>query len=374
MPRRQIIAICLFLGVLALALAYRLYEYETKAFDPIAFANMAVAKSYVVNYDLQIHDTSMLIHVNQPYRPPERFHEAYAYFIDSDRIAKDWRIPWAWKQELRSTLWDNSRAFFAERVVIVDGCITRRPYTIQSHRPPSIPELAIGSGKMDRDTLIQFMFLHELAHLTDTKYMLSSAIPTAARERYDHGVMAMNSGDFAEARNLFKKAVEEFRWYPDALDNLGLAERRLGDADRALACYARSLEIDPAGEIALRNTVVALADKQDLSGALAATAKLEEILPQNPEGPYLRGVLLVQERKYALAIPALEHARRMYFDQKSPAILDVDALRVRTYRELQNPAQLAVATSNLRDSCVRYSERAASMPECAAFSSIRSPN
>jgi tetratricopeptide (TPR) repeat protein len=374
MPRRQIIAVCLFFGVIALALAYRLYQYETNPFDPVAFANMAVAKGYVVNYDPQFHDASTVLHVNEPYHPPEHFHEAYAYFIDSDRIVKDWRVPWAWKQEMRSTLWDNGRAFFAERIVIMDGAITRRSYAIPSDRAPSAPELAIGSGKIDRPMFLQFMFLHELTHLTDTKYMLPDAIPPAARENYNRGNVAMNSGDFEEARKLFTLAIEEFRWYPDAFDNLGVVERRMGQTDQALACYARSLDIDPAGEIALRNTIAALADKGDLSGALAATANLEKILPQNPEGPFWRGLLLVEEGNYALAIPALEQARRMYFDQKNPAVLDTDALRVRTYRQLRNAAQLAVATTDLKDSCVRYPDRGASANECAAFSTARPSN
>ncbi|HTT23967.1 MAG TPA: hypothetical protein VMG82_33890 [Candidatus Sulfotelmatobacter sp.] len=134
-----------------------------------------------------------------------------------------------------------------------------------------------------------------------------------------------------------------------------------------MACYARSLEIDPSGEIALRDTIAALADKGDLPGVLAATANLERILPQNPEGPFWRGLLLVEEGNYALAIPALEQGRRMYGDRKDPAVLDSDALRVRTYRQLQNAAQLAIATADLKDSGMRYPDRGVSLKECAAL-------
>jgi tetratricopeptide (TPR) repeat protein len=275
---------------------------------------------------------------------------------------------------MRSTLWDNGRAFFPERIVIMDGAITRRSYAIPSDRAPSMPELAIGSGKVDRPMFLQFMFLHELAHLTDTKYMLPDAIPPAALDDYNRGNVAINSGDFEQARKLFNLAIEEFRWYPDALDNLGLVERRMGQTDQALACYARSLDIDPAGEIALRNTIAALADKGDLSGALAGTGNLEKILPQDPEGPFWRGLLLVEEGNYRLAIPALERARRMYFDQKNPAVLDTDALRVRAYRQLHNAAQLTIATSDLKDSCGRYPDRAASANECVVFSTARPAN
>lgn len=374
MLRRQNIAIFLFVGVIALALAFRLYEYETKPFDPVAFANMSVAKGDVVSYDPRFHDDTIVLHVNRPYRPPEHFHEAYAYFIDSDRIVNDWQVPWTWKQEMRSTLWDNGRAFFAERIVIMDGAITRRSYAMPSNRAPSMPELAIGSGKIDRPMFLQFMFLHELTHLIDTKYMLPNAIPPSARQNYDRGNVALNSGDFEQAGKLFNLAVEQFRWYPDALDNLGLVERRMGRTDQALVCYARSLDIDPAGEIALRNTIAALTDKGDLSGALAATANLEKILPQDPEGPFWRGLLLVAEGNYALAVPALERARRMYFDQKNPAVLDTDALRVRAYRQLHNAAQLAIAASDLKNSCGRYPDRGASSKECVTFSTVRPAN
>ena len=148
----------------------------------------------------------------------------------------------------------------------------------------------------------------------------------------------------------------------------------MGYADQALACYARSLDIDPAGEIALRNTIAALTDKGDILGALAATANLEKMLPQNPEGPFWRGLLLVEEGSYTLAVPALERARRMYFEQKNPAVLDTDALRVRAYTQLRNTAQLAIASSDLKDSCGRYPDRGASSKECVAFSTPRPAN
>ncbi|HTT23968.1 MAG TPA: hypothetical protein VMG82_33895 [Candidatus Sulfotelmatobacter sp.] len=46
-----------------------------------------------------------------------------------------------------------------------------------SDRALSAAELAIGSGKIDRPMFLEFMFLHEVTHLTDTKYMLPDAIP-----------------------------------------------------------------------------------------------------------------------------------------------------------------------------------------------------
>jgi len=45
---------------------------------------------------------STVLHVNQPYRPPEHFHEVYAHFIDSDLIAKTGAFPESLGRELGS--------------------------------------------------------------------------------------------------------------------------------------------------------------------------------------------------------------------------------------------------------------------------------
>jgi hypothetical protein len=97
-------------------------------------------------------------------------------------------------------------------------------------------------------------------------------------------------------------------------------------------------------------------------------------LPQNPEGRSSRRLLLVKEGHYGLAISALERAHRIYFEQKNPAVLDADALRVLAYRQIHNVSQLAIATSDIKDSCGRYPDRSASTDECVAFSTARPAN
>jgi hypothetical protein len=47
---------------------------------------------------------------------------------------------------------------------------------------------------------------------------------------------------------------------------------------------------------------------------------------------------------------------------------------VRAYGQIHNAARLAIATSDLKNSCGRYPERAAATSECVAFSTVRAAN
>lgn len=86
MRTRETALVAIMLGMVGLASAYRLYEFETKPFDTAAFVASIVSKGYMVSYDPEAKDSSVDIHINQPYRSPDHFHEVFAYFIDSDRI------------------------------------------------------------------------------------------------------------------------------------------------------------------------------------------------------------------------------------------------------------------------------------------------
>jgi hypothetical protein len=352
------------LSVVGLAAAYRIYQFETKPFDLVAFADLLVSKGYLVKYDPEVKDLPVKVHINQHYQPPDRFHEVFAYFIDTDRLLKDWRVPWSWKQYVRSVFWDNARAFFPERILMVDGGMTRRDYP----RPTpssSMTELALGSGKMDRKTYIEFVFMHEFTHLMDTTYMLPMAIPEAAQQDFKQGTQAMYSGNYERADQLLSRSVNEFRWYPDAWDHLGLVARRRGKVDQAVLDYERSLDINPDGEIALQDIIPALLGKGEFGRAEEAARKLEAAHAGNPEGPFWQGFLLMRSGQWETAITALDRARGLYATRRSPAIVDVDVLRVKAFRQLNQTTRAQMAIADLRNSCQAYPERATSVAECA---------
>ena len=72
-----------------------------------------------------------------------------------------------------------------------------------------------------------------------------SAAPRNAEELYDHGVFALNIGDFTQARSFFEKAL---RLHPDAphlLYSLAVTHAQTGAHEEALNYLKRSIQIQP---------------------------------------------------------------------------------------------------------------------------------
>src|SRR5262250_1502062 len=72
-----------------------------------------------------------------------------------------------------------------------------------------------------------------------------SAAPRNADELYDHGVFALNIGDFTQARVFFEKAL---RLHPDAphlLYSLAATHAQTGSHEEALVYLKRSIQIQP---------------------------------------------------------------------------------------------------------------------------------
>src|SRR5499426_2615153 len=72
-----------------------------------------------------------------------------------------------------------------------------------------------------------------------------SAAPRNAEELYDHGVFALNIGDFTQARAFFEKAL---RLHPDAphlLYSLAATHAQTGSHEEALNYLKRSIQIQP---------------------------------------------------------------------------------------------------------------------------------
>jgi len=72
-----------------------------------------------------------------------------------------------------------------------------------------------------------------------------SATPRNAEELYDHGVFALNIGDFTQARSFFEKAL---RLHPDAphlLYSLAATHAQTGAHEEALNYLKRSIQVQP---------------------------------------------------------------------------------------------------------------------------------
>ena len=72
-----------------------------------------------------------------------------------------------------------------------------------------------------------------------------TAAPRNADELYDHGVFALNIGDFTQARVFFEKALRLHPDEPHLLYSLAATHAQTGSHEEALTYLKRSIQIQP---------------------------------------------------------------------------------------------------------------------------------
>jgi tetratricopeptide (TPR) repeat protein len=72
-----------------------------------------------------------------------------------------------------------------------------------------------------------------------------AASPRNADELYDHGVFALNIGDFTQARAFFEKALRLHPDEPHLLYSLAVTHAQIGAHEEALNYLKRSIQIQP---------------------------------------------------------------------------------------------------------------------------------
>lgn len=111
-----------------------------------------------------------------------------------------------------------------------------------------------------------------------------------------HFIIARNEGDarrLREARRLYEKALEGGGGDAVVITSLGMTYfyDEPPDLRRALAEYARALELDPRHELPLQAMVLALSEKGEFEEAERRLKELEGVNPSNAELPNLRAQL-----------------------------------------------------------------------------------
>lgn len=82
-------------------------------------------------------------------------------------------------------------------------------------------------------------------HVCDQRLALNPNIPQNADELYDRGVFALNTGNFAKAREFFENALQIRPNEAHLLYSLAVTVLRIGSVDEALEYLKRSFEIQP---------------------------------------------------------------------------------------------------------------------------------
>jgi tetratricopeptide (TPR) repeat protein/TolB-like protein len=154
-----------------------------------------------------------------------------------------------------------------------------------------------------------------------------------ALETAGQGAVEGNATKFTEARSAFEAAltVEPDLW--EAHFGLGLLARHRGDAQAALASFARVLQLWPEHPDALHELGVALLMADDIEQAVGALERAAALRPAEPAYLADAGFAQMRAGDLAAARERLEHART----------LDAEDPITRAYLEELDRVQAAVA-------------------------------
>ncbi len=92
-------------------------------------------------------------------------------------------------------------------------------------------------------------------------------LPNASK-LFEQGIQAMDKGDFLLAKTNFRKVVTRFPDSPEANYNLGLIFERMGDPNRAVSLYLRTLDANPFFKEAHYNLAIIYEQKGLLNQAI----------------------------------------------------------------------------------------------------------
>jgi tetratricopeptide (TPR) repeat protein len=140
----------------------------------------------------------------------------------------------------------------------------------------------------------------------DTLAKRADASPRDAAVRAELGNLYFDAERYTDAVKWYEAALAIDGANPDVSTDLGVAYYYLNQADRALAQFARSLDIDPKHAKTLLNLgVVRAFGKQDLSGATAAWQRVIDLSPDSAEGRAARQMIdAVRQAHPEAAAPA----------------------------------------------------------------------
>lgn len=82
-------------------------------------------------------------------------------------------------------------------------------------------------------------------HVCNQKLAHKQSSPRDADELYDRGVVALNTGDFTQARSFFEKALRLRPNEPYVLYSLAATHAQSGTHDQALDYLTRSIQMQP---------------------------------------------------------------------------------------------------------------------------------
>lgn len=184
-------------------------------------------------------------------------------------------------------------------------------------------------------------------------YSLLVLFPTLGRAAeqaelaYAKGIVEYGQGNYLDALEHFRAAVDLTPEDANAQFYLGLTQSRLGEFSEAIPHFAKALQLDPALQPVHYNLGFAYFQIERYPEALEQFQRAAQFDPQNAAVYFYQGHILYQLKRYREALPPLERALQL-----DPSL----ALSVQYYRgmvlfglESDAPAREAFAAARAAD-------------------------
>ncbi len=121
--------------------------------------------------------------------------------------------------------------------------------------------------------------------------------PQSARKAFDQGMTAWQKKDYQQAAEMFEKAVADYPEYDSAYNNLGVMYAHLGQDDKAIAAFRRSVELNDKNADADRNLARMLMRQKNYSEAEELLKKSLSVEPTEAETLTMLVMAEVQDGK-----------------------------------------------------------------------------
>lgn len=201
--------------------------------------------------------------------------------------------------------------------------------------------------------------LNEIINTNEKESMNSVSNNREARQYYHEGQAAFKAKNLKKAVYFYRKAVEIDQNFAFAWDNLGLTYRYLKKYDKALEAYKKSLEISPKGALPLQNIPIVYEHMDKPQLALDAYNQLTKLQPDNPEGYFGKGRLLISQfKKPEAALHNMCQAYNLYKKTNNPYRADAEKVMAYIHHEMSSPKQQATFDNILKqyDIKIRFAD------------------
>jgi tetratricopeptide (TPR) repeat protein len=147
---------------------------------------------------------------------------------------------------------------------------------------------------------------------TSNAVVFHQDIPEVAKKEYEHGMKSLDRGAFDGAAQSFKKAIELFPDYYDALERLGTEYVVRDDAKSALPLLMRAVEINKDGWRGFYSLGIAHYKFNHQAESVKALHRAVELNPDSPNANMWLGMVLATDPAMrANAIQSLERAMKI---------------------------------------------------------------